>query len=483
MGANKVYLLLITVFFFVITGCQKENSDNPNGTNNSSGRFTGYKSCTIIAPPAAVSLNSYYKKYLNCSGIPVIGSNNVPDEALTSVNDVVEFMLRGNEAIRNTLIDEGAYIAIADNGSTADLEAIPEVIAEFPGGAQGTGVYMSRFPIAVTNVGNVLCTKDNELVGESTTIHEFAHMIHGSALVKLYPGFQAELDAAYNAAIKAGLWKNTYGGTKSAEYLATGLTRWYGVHVEGTKGGDGINNEIFSREGLKNYDRGLYDLIEKYFNADTDVPGCLEPVAPANKPCVSTVTDIDGNVYDVVSIGSQCWMKQNLKTSRFNDGTPIKLITNTTGWQNEWTADQKAMFAYYDHNSSNNTMYGKLYNWKAAGDSRICPQGWHIPSKEELDQLIKQVGGKTQSHALMSTTGWDNNPGATNSSGFSLLPAGRLFLEHFDGKGSDAFMWTTTEGYGNDGTIAISAEWRPGEPSITNYFPKNSGIPCRCVMD
>lgn len=473
------YLLLAISAVLVFSGCNKEDKNNPNGTNNGSGRFSGHKTCTIIAPPAGVSLDNYYKKYLNCSGIPVISNGNVPDEALFDVDDLVEFMLQGKEEIRNTLINEGAYIAIADGNETA-LRAMPEVITENPG-TVNTGIYMSRFPIAITNVNNVLCTRDNEVFGESTTIHEFAHMIHLSALVKLYPGFQAELDATYNAAIKSGLWANTYAATKSAEYLATGITRWYGVHVEGGKGGDGTNNEIFSREGLKSYDRGLYDLIEKYFNADIDVPGCVKPVTSINKPCVSTVTDIDGNVYDVVSIGGQCWMKQNLKTSRFRDGTEITEVTNITGWQN--LADGTTVFAYYDHDKANEAKYGKMYNWQVASDPRLCPNGWHIPSLEEVDQLFKQVGGKAQSGALMSTTGWDNNPGATNSSGFSLLPGGILYQGGFEGKGVQAFLWTTRGGFNNDFTIAAAAELKVGTPSTTNMFPKNSGIPCRCVMD
>lgn len=187
--------------------------------------------------------------------------------------------------------------------------------------------------------------------------------------------------------------------------------------------------------------------------------------------CPSTVTDYDGNTYSTVQIGSQCWMKQNLRTTHYANGTSIALGIGTSS--------TTTAYRYYPNNSSSNvSTYGYLYNWKAvmrnsssssanpSGVQGICPNGWHVPSDAEWTQLTNYVGNQTQyqcgssstkiAKALASTTGWSsssttcavgNNPSSNNSTGFSALPAGCYNGSNNSIFGYAAYFWSATEDY------------------------------------
>ncbi len=482
MKKTGLILFALMVFATVFTGCQKDDKNTPGGSvNGGSGRFSAHSSCSIIAPPAGVNLNSHYQKYLNCTGVPVIGGSNIPDAALHTAEDIIAFMLKDKQEIKNTLISEGVYYALALKGEKGLLE-IPEVAAENPATLAG-GIAMGGYPMGVSNVDNLMCTADNINVGENVLVHEMAHLIHLSALNVLYPGFNAEVEAAYKSAMQAGLWKNTYSASKSTEYFAVGVAIWYNVQTEGPEGGNGTHGSIHTRAQLKDYDPGLYNLIAKHFNHETDVPGCLKPVYPNNKPCVATVEDIDGNVYDVVSIGAQCWMKQNLKTTRFNDGTPIKLMTEVQNWHEIWFKQEVPSYIYYGHNAADNNTHGKLYNWFAAKDSRICPKGWHIPTREEFVQLVKQTGGmNSDGKSLKATTTWDNNGANTNTSGFTALATGGMLGYDFGERGKTSFFWTTTP-VTQYPEIANALRINADKLIEYNGEIKQNGLSCRCVMD
>ena len=150
--------------------------------------------------------------------------------------------------------------------------------------------------------------------------------------------------------------------------------------------------------------------------------------------CPSTVMDIDSNVYNVVQIGNQCWMKENLKTTRYVNGDNIMHIPDSMGWDTL----QTGAWCIYDNDPVNDSVYGKLYNWWAVMNGAsptnavpsniegICPSGWHVPSESEWDTLILALGGGTVAGGKMKDTIlWDTpNAGADNSSGFSALGGG-----------------------------------------------------------
>jgi uncharacterized protein (TIGR02145 family) len=136
-------------------------------------------------------------------------------------------------------------------------------------------------------------------------------------------------------------------------------------------------------------------------------------------------TDGDNNNYQIVEISTRVWMAENLKTTKFSDGTAIPVVTDNTVWVNLTTM----AYCDYDNNPGNSTTYGKLYNWYAVTDSRnVCPTGWHLPSIEEWSALTTYLGGESVAGGKLKeqgTTHWlSPNYGATNEIGFTALPGG-----------------------------------------------------------
>jgi len=141
--------------------------------------------------------------------------------------------------------------------------------------------------------------------------------------------------------------------------------------------------------------------------------------------CPASLTDIDGNTYNVVKIGNQCWMSENLKTTRFKDNTEIGYTINN----GEWMSSNVALYAWYESDEAfYGSHYGALYNWHAANSDKLCPDGWHVPTKEEFEALASYLGGTEEAGGKLKETDtiyWATpNTGATNESGFSARGGG-----------------------------------------------------------
>jgi uncharacterized protein (TIGR02145 family) len=159
-----------------------------------------------------------------------------------------------------------------------------------------------------------------------------------------------------------------------------------------------------------------------------------------------TATDIDGNVYNTVTIGTQEWLKENLKTTKLTDGTPINLITDNTTWQ---SATSAAYCWYGNDQALNGTVYGALYNWYTVSTDKLCPNGWHVPSNSEWQTLVDYLGGASIAGNKLKESGTAHwylpNSGATNESGFTALPGGQRGFGGFDLIKGSATFWTSTE--------------------------------------
>ena len=187
----------------------------------------------------------------------------------------------------------------------------------------------------------------------------------------------------------------------------------------------------------------------------------------AFSPCGTTITDIDGNSYNTVLIGSQCWTKENLRVRRYNDGTAIQFdATGGSGgssstWQN-LTIGAHTIYANDSTTTpSNLTKYGYLYNWYAAkgiyttgniastDTLNVCPVGWHVPTDAEWTTLTSELGGESVAGGKMKSIGtayWDSpNTGATNESGFSALPGGGRGSFGFYNVRYEAHLWSADE--------------------------------------
>jgi uncharacterized protein (TIGR02145 family) len=200
-------------------------------------------------------------------------------------------------------------------------------------------------------------------------------------------------------------------------------------------------------------------------------------------PTPGTVTDIDGNVYHTITIGKQVWMVENLKTTKYNDGTSIPLITDGTVWANSTTPG----YCWYNNDAATyKTTYGALYNWYAVNTGKLCPTGWHVPTDAEWTTLTDYLGGEGVAGEKLKeagTTHWQSpNTGATNETGFTALPGGfRSFSGAFNYFGDIGFWWSSTEYSTNDAWHRVMYYDISDVSRLNNS--KSFGFSVRCLRD
>jgi len=196
-----------------------------------------------------------------------------------------------------------------------------------------------------------------------------------------------------------------------------------------------------------------------------------------------TVTDIDGNVYKTVKIGTQWWMAENLSVSRYCNGDSIPDISDSAQWVSLITGAR----CNYGKDTSMEAIYGKLYNWYSVNDSRgLAPIGWHVPSINEWTILTDYLGGSNVAGGKMKEAGishWQSpNTGATNESGFSALPGGYRYYEgSFDSEGESSCWWSSSI---HSGTLPLSWGLNYFHPYIGwNFGNRGYGFSVRCIKD
>ncbi len=195
------------------------------------------------------------------------------------------------------------------------------------------------------------------------------------------------------------------------------------------------------------------------------------------------LSDIEGNIYKTVKIGSQVWMAENLKTTRFSDGTDIPLITDADAWGNLTTPG----YCWYNNDAASfKDTYGALYNGYTVSTGKLCPAGWHVPKREEWQVLSEFLGDSLKGGGKLKEAGtahWlSPNTGADNSSAFTAVGAGiRYFEGTFASVLSYASLWSAT-GVANDD------EWYTGlyfddAAFIMDHRNKKHGFSVRCLKD
>ena len=201
---------------------------------------------------------------------------------------------------------------------------------------------------------------------------------------------------------------------------------------------------------------------------------------------IGSVSDIEGNIYKTILIGTQVWMAENLCITRYNDNTAIPIVTDNTAWEDLTSPG----YCWYSNDSSTYaSTYGALYNYYTVADTNsrnVCPVGWHVPSDAEWLTLSTYLGGTTAAGGKMKEAGlahWNApNTDATNESGFTGLSGGhRLFFGVFEDVGNFGKWWSSSEVntigawlrylYYNNGGLG-----RDGDE-------KRSGFSVRCLRD
>ncbi len=226
------------------------------------------------------------------------------------------------------------------------------------------------------------------------------------------------------------------------------------------------------------------------FTTESQVQSC---------PGIPTITDIDGNEYNTVLIGSQCWFKENLKTTTYQNGTVVPNVTDNSAWAGLTTG----AYAWYENDTIWKNLYGALYNWYAMNDTNgLCPAGWHVPGHDEWYVLTFFIGGIDEPHGnelkscrqVNSPLGGDCNTSehprwsefalqyGTDNYGFSGLPGGyRAFNGTFGGIGDYGTWWSSTEassGYAWDRLLRYFAGYISEQSDLKAY-----GYSVRCVKD
>ena len=201
-----------------------------------------------------------------------------------------------------------------------------------------------------------------------------------------------------------------------------------------------------------------------------------------------SIPDADGNVYTSVTIGTQEWMTENLRTTKYSDGTAIPNVTDNDEWSNLSTG----AWSHYDNDSSQyDATYGKLYNWYATSDSRnLCPTGWHVSTDFDWGVLTDYLGANghngTEGTALKATSGWNEYNGqrinGTDDYGWNGLPGGRRKVDgSFYIRGYTGHWWSSSETYGSL-AHPFNLNFNYGTVSKSGYY-KEFGFSVRCLRD
>lgn len=199
-----------------------------------------------------------------------------------------------------------------------------------------------------------------------------------------------------------------------------------------------------------------------------------------------TVTDIDGNVYRTVKIGTQTWMAEDLKVITFKNGAPIDNILGVDVGTPSWRYATSGAYCWYNNNVGSKKTYGALYNWSAVNSGVLAPKGWHVPSIDEWKVLIEFLGGEKVAGGKLKEAGTDHwhtpNTGADNSTGFTALPGGgRLESLNFTAIGYKGWWWSSTKkNLFNSYFVGIS--YAKSEIGIST-ISSSTGLPVRCIKD
>lgn len=213
-----------------------------------------------------------------------------------------------------------------------------------------------------------------------------------------------------------------------------------------------------------------------------------ELASEANLPVPSTpggtgtewVTDIDGNIYKSVKVGTKIWTVENLKVTRLNDGTPILNLTD----HDSWVSMELPAFCFYDNDPSNKDRHGALYNFFAVDSGKLAPKGWHVPTEEDWETLVNSLRGEEKAgNMLKSESASKVDENGTVAVGFNAHPGGFRSgdLGSFDNFGINNYWWSSTKDGGARSwcCVLISSKGKVHRLSIIQTF----GLSVRLVRD
>ena len=237
----------------------------------------------------------------------------------------------------------------------------------------------------------------------------------------------------------------------------------------------GLGLKLIFMTALKSYSNGVVN------ETDVDIMVLQKQINLDDAKVVTT--DPDGNAFGIVTIGTQTWMAEDLKTTHYNDGTAIPNVTDNATWAGLATG----AYCWYNNDAATyKNTYGPLYNWYAVNTGKLCPTGWHVPTNGEWSTLTTYLGGEIVAGGKLKETGYSHwktpNTGATNETGFTALPGG-----YRDNKGAFSSIthfsngWSSTE-YSSTNAWNRYLSYDFDRISRINSYKVN-GFPVRCLRD
>lgn len=229
----------------------------------------------VTAPPAelvkSLKLSTFYAKYLDAEGFPILSSKNVPDAAFFECKRVLHgLFLKSPEARDQMVKNHVRLVIIGKDEVTTDVPEYKflknDKKTNWDTRARGLGA-TRQVPVVSCAEENVLAYPSDRYKGESILVHEFCHAIMDTGLVDLHPDFLPTLQKIYDHDKEAGLWKDTYAITNIHEFWAESCQDWFDTNKTSDPP-NGIHNQIGTRDALKTYDSAMYDFVSKYMSAD-----------------------------------------------------------------------------------------------------------------------------------------------------------------------------------------------------------------------
>ncbi|MFZ9939818.1 MAG: FISUMP domain-containing protein [Bacteroidia bacterium] len=430
----------------------------------------------------------YARSYAKNAGGLVAYGNEVTFTtlaALATVTTTAATAVTSNSAATGGNVTSDGGAAVTARGVAYGTSANPTVSGTSTSDGSGTGVFTSQLTgLTSTTLYHVRAYATNAAgtaYGNEVTFTTLAALATVTTT--------AATAVTSNSAATGGNVTSDGGAAVTARGVAYGTSA--NPTVSGTSTSDGSGTGVFTSQLTGLTSTTLYHVRAYATNAAGTAYGnevTFTTVSAGPQPCpgAPTVTDVDGNSYATVQIGTQCWTQSNLTVSKYRNGDNITNITDNTQWSQTNTSSTGA-WCNYNNDASNGTTYGKLYNWYAVNDSRgLCPTGWHVPSDAEWTTLENHLGGSgstVAAGAMKSTTGWFSNIGATNSSGFTGLPGGqRFYLGFFISLGENGAWWSSSDaGPGAAWYRNLNHSFLVGV-TRGNYDHRN-GWSVRCVRD
>lgn len=458
------------------------NTPYPDISNNHTTNGSGIGSFTSMISDLQPSTTYYIRAYATNS----IGTNYGNEQSFDTQSGIASLTTTNATNITSTTAKSGGYIS-SDGGSVITARGVCWSINTDPS-------LSDNFTVDGIGAGSFISNIIGLTMGTTYNIRSYATNDFGTFYGNQLSFTTVDLPVVSTSPISSIIQNRAVGGGNVSDDGGSSST------VRGVCWSTGSNPTITDNKTIDGSGQG--DFISILSNLSVGTTYYVRAYATndagttyGNQEIFETlidgytVIDIDGNVYNTVTIGIRVWMAENLKTTTYTDGTPIPNVTDGNDWVNLTTG----AYVWYDNDVSWKDIYGAIYNWHTVNTNELCPTGWHVPSDSEWTALSDFLGGGSVAGGKIKSTRTEPEPhprwnlpnaGASNSSGLTAYAGGLRYTSgQFNGIGYDGRWWSSSE-WQDDNTKAWYVTLSAGNPDLMKpVIQKYYGISVRCVKD